>query len=341
MYKHKFSQTKYKSALTLIEMLIVIVIIWILSVALVPRIIWAQARARDSARQTHIRDINNALQIYYNDHTSYPTGALYLANTKQYITNTWTAWVNVLQNQLSPYISSLPSDPDASRAYVYGYVYNTPDHYYRLYADYEIKLSERLLWWYRNMETMSGSRYRDMSGNGNDGTVYWLLSTVAGKRWKWLSFNSNAERLVISPITGSVVSISLRYKRDETQSAANRRTLLWHQTANIHHLILHQSTKNIWIWDWWWKDFWYTVPNDSKYHHYAVVYRNWVDATLYVDGWNTYSSRIATTLNHITYPIWSIWNRTAGTYYAGLIDEVYIFNRALALSEIIDIYNQQ
>ena len=331
---------KNQNAFTLVEMLIVIVIIGILSTSLIPKILWIQSRARDIARQAHIRDISNGLETYYTDHLSYPTGLGYSMNTNQYITSTWTVWLNDFQNQLRPYIKSLPLDPQNSRAYVYWYVYNAPNSYYRLYADYENKLNENRLLWYWDMDTMSGNKYRDMSGNGNDWIILSNPSSSVGKRGAWLSFDGNWKRLNINHFTWNVITISLWHKRDDSSSSTTWRTLLWNQTANIHHLIVNQSTRNIWIRDGWWRDFWYNVPNDNKYHHYVVIYRSWVDATLYVDWWNTYSNKILTTLNTITYPIWSIWNRTAWNYYAWPIDEVYIYDRELSISEIKDIYNQ-
>lgn len=124
-------------------MLIVIVIIGILASALIPRLQSAQSKARDMARMANIKDMSTALELYSVDNGSYPTGAGYAMNTSGYITSTGTEWKTNLQEQLSPYIKSLPTDPQSSRAYVYGYVYNTPTNYYRLYADYELKASDK------------------------------------------------------------------------------------------------------------------------------------------------------------------------------------------------------
>lgn len=60
------------SSFTLIELLIVIVIIGILATALIPRIIGAQASARDTTRIMQIRQVQSALAAYYADHKEYP-----------------------------------------------------------------------------------------------------------------------------------------------------------------------------------------------------------------------------------------------------------------------------
>lgn len=62
-----------KTAFTLIEMLIVIVIIGILASALVPRLISIQTRARDTKRKVDLRQIANGIAIFYNDNGRLPT----------------------------------------------------------------------------------------------------------------------------------------------------------------------------------------------------------------------------------------------------------------------------
>ena len=61
-----------QKSFTLIEMLIVVVIIGILAAALIPRLQSVQARARDTVRKTDLANIRNALELYYNDNSTYP-----------------------------------------------------------------------------------------------------------------------------------------------------------------------------------------------------------------------------------------------------------------------------
>lgn len=60
---------------TLIEMLIVIVIIGILAAALIPRIIWIQASARDVARTKDMSNLQIATVMYFNDNWFLPSSS--------------------------------------------------------------------------------------------------------------------------------------------------------------------------------------------------------------------------------------------------------------------------
>ena len=118
-------------------MLIVIVIIGILSAALIPRIVWIQARARDSARQAHMRDISTALEMYNFDNW-------YVLRTNQYWeSNAWSwdyssQWWFLTFLRWS-YMKSVPVDPinnmvwdetpNNSYAYKY-YCYNQTNIYW-------------------------------------------------------------------------------------------------------------------------------------------------------------------------------------------------------------------
>lgn len=61
-----------KQGFTLIELLVVIAIIGLLSTLSVLALNSARARARDSKRVSDVKQIQTALEMYYNDATSYP-----------------------------------------------------------------------------------------------------------------------------------------------------------------------------------------------------------------------------------------------------------------------------
>ena len=80
-----------KKWFTLIEMLIVIVIIGILAAVLIPRMVGAQAKARNTSRMVAVQQISNALIRYQGDNGTYPASVWELVTSK--------------------YLKSLPSDP--------------------------------------------------------------------------------------------------------------------------------------------------------------------------------------------------------------------------------------
>ena len=88
-----------KKAFTLVEMLIVVIIIGILIAALFPKLKWAQGAARDTARQVALGNIGTALFQYQSEEWVYPDGAC----------------TTDIKDELSKYLSSMPSDPQARR----------------------------------------------------------------------------------------------------------------------------------------------------------------------------------------------------------------------------------
>lgn len=82
-------------------MLIVVVIIGILAAAILPRLQGVQAAARDTARETALRDVAMALEMYAGATGKYPelTGSLKVADLKQAL---------VIERE---YLKEMPLDP--------------------------------------------------------------------------------------------------------------------------------------------------------------------------------------------------------------------------------------
>lgn len=112
-----------KSAFTLAEMLVVIVIIGILSVALIPRITGVQARARDTARLLDMTIVGQSLELYALDNEwSYPV-APFWANKNNLVAqlgtgendpttyNALSSSLGTLDQKLWRYIANIPQDP--------------------------------------------------------------------------------------------------------------------------------------------------------------------------------------------------------------------------------------
>lgn len=115
-----FTQTK--RGFTLIELLVVIAIIGILSSVVLASLGTARQKARDATRISDMKNIQMALELYYDSRQSYPgqtTNALYAA-TGFLDSASWTS--NPLVGA-GNYIPNIPVDPLISRGATYAYSY--------------------------------------------------------------------------------------------------------------------------------------------------------------------------------------------------------------------------
>lgn len=121
-------KNKGKSGFTLIELLVVIAIIGILSSVVLVSLNSARTKARDTRRSADIRQVQTALELYYNDNGSYvssPDAVLDIALTAP----------------LTPtYISKIPVTPSASGGpYRYYTASQNPAPFYAIFVGYETK----------------------------------------------------------------------------------------------------------------------------------------------------------------------------------------------------------
>ncbi len=94
---------------TLIELLVVISIIGLLSTFAIISLDNARKKARDGKRAADIKQLQTALDLYFNDNDQYPSSADVI-------------FPGILTVALTPtYISKIPADPNTS---------GTPYHYY-------------------------------------------------------------------------------------------------------------------------------------------------------------------------------------------------------------------
>jgi prepilin-type N-terminal cleavage/methylation domain-containing protein len=87
-----------KNGFTLIELLVVIAIIGILAAIVIASLGTAKAKGRDARRQSDLRQIQLALELYNDANSTYPLATASLAPT---------------------YIAAVPTDPSTSAAYPY------------------------------------------------------------------------------------------------------------------------------------------------------------------------------------------------------------------------------
>lgn len=98
---------------TILELLVVIAIIGILSAIIMASLNTSRSKGRDATRIEEIRQVVNALELYYNANGTYPSRAQF-ENTNQ------------AQNPLSPYLWPIPRDPKTGAYYNYSGIRQTP-----------------------------------------------------------------------------------------------------------------------------------------------------------------------------------------------------------------------
>jgi len=101
-----FKNSKKSKGFTLIELLVVIAIIGILSSVVLASLNSARKKARDARRLADIKQIQTALDLYFDaSNSEYPSGGVYNAALASLVSG--------------GFIPVLPSDPLASQSYEY------------------------------------------------------------------------------------------------------------------------------------------------------------------------------------------------------------------------------
>lgn len=107
--------TKKSKGFTLIELLVVIAIIGILATIVLVSLNSARSKARDSRRVSDLRQIALALEMYYDDNSTYPGTILQDGRAAA----EWTSMVGAIQT--GGQMTAVPNDPlGGSATYAYG-----------------------------------------------------------------------------------------------------------------------------------------------------------------------------------------------------------------------------
>ncbi|MDP3965733.1 MAG: prepilin-type N-terminal cleavage/methylation domain-containing protein [bacterium] len=120
--RHHFSE-RSGAGFTLIELLVVIAIIGILSSVVLASLNTARSKGRDARRISDIKQLQLALELFYDSNGTYPTA---IGTTASSVLVT------------GGYISTIPTDPSALTAYSYAGLGGTTCTSYHLGANLEV-----------------------------------------------------------------------------------------------------------------------------------------------------------------------------------------------------------
>jgi len=115
---------------TLIELLVVIAIIGLLSSVILASLNSARKKSRDARREADLKEIQTALELYYNDVNKYPV--VTVASAVSDGSNGLAA-----KGVNATYMSSIPDDPLGGSAHYY-YISNASGQYYCIGATLEV-----------------------------------------------------------------------------------------------------------------------------------------------------------------------------------------------------------
>ena len=125
------------SGFTLIELLVVISIIGVLSSVVLASLNSARTKARDASRTSSIRQVQLAIEMYYDANGKYPY-PLPPWPTPPNNSDVPLNWPSIVTD-LAPYISKIPVDPTNPFNYHYYVATLNPAPYYAIYIPYETK----------------------------------------------------------------------------------------------------------------------------------------------------------------------------------------------------------
>lgn len=113
---------KRKSAFTLVELLIVIIVIAILAAIAIPKFANSGTRSREAALKGNLKLLRNAIELFRNDTGAFPSALTDLAVTTAPTTGKDSAGSNktiVAADYKGPYLQSVDNDPVSGSAYTY------------------------------------------------------------------------------------------------------------------------------------------------------------------------------------------------------------------------------
>lgn len=110
-----FNKNTKQAGFTLIELLVVVAIVSLLSSIIFANLRHARMRAEDIKKIVELRQVSNALQLYYNEYGAYPNQGTNV------LTNQWSDNFNSMASQLvtAGFLSAIPVSPNSTNPELY------------------------------------------------------------------------------------------------------------------------------------------------------------------------------------------------------------------------------
>lgn len=128
----------FRRAFTLIELLVAIAIIGVLSAIAFAAINQARINARSERRLNDLKTIPKALELYYNDHNSYPSTTVVGPNGRYTLFDCYDVprYDSYIPGLVPQYLSKLPHDPlgQCTGNHDYNYAYTSDGRDYKFFA---------------------------------------------------------------------------------------------------------------------------------------------------------------------------------------------------------------
>lgn len=116
--KHYTKKFLFSQGFTLIELLVIIIIIGILVSFTFTKIFDGLVRARDAQRKSDLKQLQTALQLYYDNNDTYPYPGTHTCNSND------ICWKNLFgAGKTNMYIKAMPTDPLTNTDHLYYYCF--------------------------------------------------------------------------------------------------------------------------------------------------------------------------------------------------------------------------
>lgn len=134
--------TMNKQGFTLVELLIVMSIIGVLATLIGGNFLSAQIRGRDAQRKSDLKNVAQALEIFFSDYNKYPSDNGSQIGGCQYNPATGDgpacAWgTGEFSDGKTVYMKTVPKDPSGGKNYLYRIVPGSNNQKYQLFARIE------------------------------------------------------------------------------------------------------------------------------------------------------------------------------------------------------------